>query len=188
MAKTQSRMLALGTKAPHFTLQDTVSKEIISLKDFNIKKGLIIAFICNHCPYVIHLNKEIVNLANDYYKKGITFIAIGSNDAQSYPQDGPKLMEAHAKKENYPFPYLYDETQEVAKAYKAACTPDFYLFDNELLLQYRGQFDASRPANDIPITGSDLRNAIDCILNETPNLQQQKPSLGCNIKWKVINE
>ncbi|MCB4799734.1 thioredoxin family protein [Neotamlana laminarinivorans] len=184
MANTPSNMLPLGTKAPDFNLPDTISEKQISLKKLKGKNGTVIMFICNHCPFVIHVNKTVVNLANAYAEKGISFIAISSNDVVNYPQDAPDKMKLHAKANNYPFPYLYDENQEVAKAYDAACTPDFYLFNAELHLVYRGQFDDSRPGNNLPVTGKDLKHAIECLLNNTINETTQKPSIGCNIKWK----
>ena len=141
-------------------------------------------FICNHCPFVIHVDKELVNIANDYLNKGINCIAISSNDVKNYPQDGPILMKKHAIENNYPFPYLYDETQDVARAYDAACTPDFFLFNSELNLVYTGQLDSSRPGNGILVTGEDIRAAMDALLNNTPVSLNQKPSMGCNIKWK----
>ncbi|MBC3757795.1 thioredoxin family protein [Hyunsoonleella sp. SJ7] len=185
MARTPSNMLPLGTKAPDFSLLDTVSHNNLNLKDVKGEKGTVIMFICNHCPFVIHVNSELVAIANEYQTKGIQFIAISSNDAENYPQDGPDKMKAHAKTEGYPFPYLYDETQEVAKAYDAACTPDLYLFDAHLKLVYRGQLDDSRPGNDLPLTGKDLRQALDCLIDGKENMATQKPSIGCNIKWKV---
>lgn len=184
MARTPSNMLALGTKAPEFTLIDTVSNKSLSLTNLKGKIGTVIMFICNHCPFVIHVNQEIVNIAHEYKNKGISFIAISSNDVENYPQDAPHLMTQHAKENNYPFPYLYDESQEVAKLYDAACTPDFYLFNTELKLTYRGQLDHSRPENGIPVTGEDLRKALDCTLSNTTISFTQKPSIGCNIKWK----
>ena len=184
MSKTASNMLPLGTKAPDFNLFDTISQKNISLAQLKIDKGLVILFICNHCPYVIHLNKHIVEIANQYQAQGISFIAISSNDVNNYPQDGPKEMAQLASRENYPFPYLYDETQKIAKDYQAACTPDLYLFDKELLLKYRGQFDGSRPGNFLPVTGKDLKMAMDCLLNNKELDFTQKASLGCNIKWK----
>ncbi|PHS04279.1 MAG: thioredoxin family protein [Kordia sp.] len=184
MARTPSNMLALKTKAPDFTLLDTKSNNTLHLNQLKGDKATVIMFICNHCPFVIHVNPELVKLANEYYKKGINFIAISSNDAINYPQDGPELMHQHAIDNNYPFPYLYDETQEVAKAYDAACTPDFYIFDKNLELSYRGQLDNSRPGNNIPLTGEDIRKALDNTLSNTPITPNQKPSLGCNIKWK----
>lgn len=185
MVATPSNMLALGTQAPSFTLIEPLNNKLVSLDELSIDKGLVVMFICNHCPYVIHLNDAIVQLANEYQQKGISFIAISSNDVNNYPQDAPELMAKHAIDTNYPFPYLYDETQEVAKAYKAACTPDFYLFNKDKSLAYRGQFDESRPSNDTPITGEDLKHALHCLLNNEENTTLQKPSLGCNIKWKT---
>jgi peroxiredoxin len=184
MAQTPSNMLPLGTKAPEFSLFDTISSNTFRLHDLKGRKGTVVMFICNHCPFVIHVNVELVKIANDYSNKGIGFIAISSNDAIKYPQDGPENMKIHAKNEHYPFPYLYDETQEIAKVYDAACTPDLYLFDEDLKLIYRGQLDDSRPGNKIPVTGEDLRNAIDCLLEDKTNFKNQKPSIGCNIKWK----
>ncbi|KJD35894.1 alkyl hydroperoxide reductase [Tamlana sedimentorum] len=184
MANTPSNMLPLGTTAPNFNLTDTISKQKLSLSQLKGSKGTVIMFICNHCPFVIHVNKTIVNIANTYSEHGIGFIAISSNDVINYPQDSPQKMAIHAKENNYPFPYLYDETQKVAKAYDAACTPDFYLFDADLKLIYRGQLDDSRPGNDLPVTGNDLKYAIDCLLNNKKNESPQKPSIGCNIKWK----
>ncbi|MBJ6368301.1 thioredoxin family protein [Snuella sedimenti] len=184
MARTPSNMLPLGTIAPPFKLPDTVSGSLMSLESLKGKHGTVIMFICNHCPFVIHVNKELVAIANSYTKKGIRFIAISSNDVNHYPQDGPDKMKQHAIAEGYPFPYLYDESQEVAKAYDAACTPDLYVFDANLKLRYRGQLDASRPGNGIPVTGSDLRHALDCLLKGEANTRPQKPSIGCNIKWK----
>lgn len=184
MAQVPSNMLPLGTKAPEFNLLDTITGEKISLKNSKGEKGTVVMFICNHCPFVIHVNEALVSLANDYANSGVKFVAISSNDVVKYPQDGPDAMKNHAIKEKYPFPYLYDETQEVAKAYDAACTPDFYVFDEDLKLTYRGQLDDSRPGNGIPVTGKDLRNAMDCSLIEKENKEIQKPSIGCNIKWK----
>lgn len=184
MANTPSNMIPLGSKAPQFSLLDTVSGNTLSLNELKGDKGTVVMFICNHCPFVIHVNSELVNIANDYMEQGIGFIAISSNDVVNYPQDGPDKMKIHAKKEHYPFPYLYDETQEVAKAYDAACTPDLYVFDSNLKLTYRGQLDDSRPGNDIPVTGHDLRHALDCLIDGKKNTSVQKPSIGCNIKWK----
>jgi len=177
-------MLPLGTKAPEFSLLDTVSGNILNLNNLKENLGTVIMFICNHCPFVMHVNSELVKIANLYSEKGIHFIAISSNDAIKYPQDGPDNMKHHAKNEKYPFPYLYDETQEIARAYDAACTPDFYVFDAELKLNYRGQLDDSRPGNGIEVTGHDLKHALDCLLENKENLNPQKPSIGCNIKWK----
>ncbi len=184
MAMTPSNMLPLGTVAPNFHLIDTVSDTTIGLNEAKGVKGTMIMFICNHCPFVIHVNPEISKMAKEYQSQGIQFIAISSNDVVNYPQDGPDLMKQVAKKEDYSFPYLYDATQEVAKAYDAACTPDFYLFDHDLQLRYRGQLDDSRPGNGISLSGSDLRHAMDALLNNTDINAIQKPSIGCNIKWK----
>ncbi|WP_406684174.1 thioredoxin family protein [Seonamhaeicola sp. MEBiC1930] len=184
MADTPSNMIPLGTKAPDFSLIDTSTDSILSLNDIKGEKGTVIMFICNHCPFVIHLNSEIVSIANSYLKKGIGFVAISSNDVVNYPQDGPDKMKIHAKNVGYPFPYLYDESQNIAKAYDAACTPDFYLFDSNLKLVYRGQLDDSRPRNNNPVTGSDFRHALDCLTNGRENTSEQKPSIGCSIKWK----
>jgi len=184
MAQTPSNMLPLGTKAIDFSLLDTVSDKILSFSDIKGNKGTVVMFICNHCPFVIHLNEELVRLANEYTKQGFGFVAISSNDVIKYPQDGPVEMKLHAKTEQYPFPYLYDETQEVAKAYDAACTPDFYVFNSIDELVYRGQLDDSRPGNGKPLTGKDIRNALDCVLRDKENEKLQKPSIGCNIKWK----
>jgi len=185
MASTPSNMIPLGTKALEFNLVDTISGKPTSLHDFKGTNGTVIMFICNHCPFVVHVNTELVSIANTYTKQGIGFIAISSNDVINYPQDGPELMKVHAKEVGYPFPYLYDETQEVARAYDAACTPDIYVFNQDLALEYRGQLDDSRPGNGIPVTGKDLRYALDCLLKDETNTAIQKPSIGCNIKWKV---
>ncbi len=184
MARTPSNMLPLGTQAPLFNLFDTVSGAYLSLNELKGNQATVIIFICNHCPFVIHVNPEIVSIANSYSKKGISFIGISSNDVINYPQDSPENMTIHAKNEGYSFPYLYDETQDVAKAYDAACTPDFYVFDSNLKLAYRGQLDDSRPGNNIAITGNDLRNALNCLIENKDNTAEQKPSIGCNIKWK----
>lgn len=184
MARTPSNMLPLGTKAPDFLLPDTVSDTNKSLQELRGKKGTVIMFICNHCPFVIHINNMLVEVANAYKEKGISFVAISSNDVDNYPQDGPDKMKIHAKNVGYSFPYLYDETQEIAKAYDAACTPDLYLFDEDLKLIYRGQLDDSRPGNGVPLTGKDLKHALDYLLNGVENKNSQKPSIGCNIKWK----
>lgn len=184
MALTPSNMLPLGTKAPDFNLIDTVSDKRFFLKDLRGKHGTVILFICNHCPYVIYVNSLLVSLALEYQEKGISFVAISSNDVENYPQDAPHLMKKVAEKEGYPFPYLYDETQEVAKDYDAACTPDIYLFDDALKLIYRGQLDDARPGNEKAITGADLRFAMDHLLYNQEISMIQKPSMGCNIKWK----
>lgn len=184
MSRTPSNMLPLGTSAADFRLLDTVTQKMRSLDELKGARGTVIFFICNHCPFVMHVNKELVRVANEYASKGISFIAISSNDVAHYPQDGPELMKKTALDLGYPFPYLYDETQEVAKAYDAACTPDTYLFDENLDLVYRGQLDDSRPGNGLPVSGSDLRNALNHLINKKGILGHQKPSIGCNIKWK----
>ena len=184
MARTPSTMVALGTKAPGFNLHDTVSGKQISLKEVKGNVATVIMFICNHCPFVKYVNAELVQLANNYKNKGVGFVAISSNDVANYPDDSPKLMAQVAKQLNYPFPYLYDETQDVAKAYDAACTPDFFIYDKDLLLVYRGQLDDSRPGNEIPVTGKDIRHALDCLVNRESVPEFQRPSIGCNIKWK----
>ncbi|MDH5366360.1 MAG: thioredoxin family protein [Cyclobacteriaceae bacterium] len=184
MALTSSNMLPLGTIAPDFTLFDTVSEKKLSLNELKSDKATLIMFICNHCPYVKHMKEELVRIANDYMQDDVLVIAISSNDAEYYPEDAPDLMRKDAKKFEYPFPYLYDETQEIARAYQAACTPDFYLFDKNMKLVYRGQLDDSRPGNEIPLTGKDLRDAIEDLLKGNPIAENQVPSVGCNIKWK----
>tara|TARA_B100001778_G_C18321534_1_gene508903 strand:+ start:85 stop:618 length:534 start_codon:yes stop_codon:yes gene_type:complete len=177
-------MLPLGTPAPDFKLFDTISGEILSLDYLKSDKATVIMFICNHCPFVKHVDKGIVSLAKDYQAKGVSFVAISSNDVENYPQDSPELMKEEAEKVGYTFPYLYDETQAVAKAYDAACTPDFYVFDADLKCAYRGQLDDSRPGNGKPVTGKDLRAALDEILSGKAVSAPQIPSLGCNIKWR----
>ena len=184
MALTPSTMISLGSKAPELTLTDTVSGKNLSLNEIKSDAATVIMFICNHCPFVIHINKELVRLANDYIPKGISFIAISSNDVVKFPEDSPEKMTQLAKEQKYPFPYLYDESQQVARSYDAACTPDFFIYDKNLKLAYRGQLDDSRPSNGIPVTGKDMRNALDCILADKPLSQDQRPSIGCNIKWK----
>ncbi|MFA5959163.1 MAG: thioredoxin family protein [Tatlockia sp.] len=184
MAKTPSTMLPLGTLAPQFSLLDVVSGNLISLKNAVGSKATVIMFICNHCPYVKHVNAELTKLAKDYMPEGVSFIAINSNDVAAYPDDSPENMKQAAHREGYPFPYLYDETQEVAKAYQAACTPDFYIFNDRFELVYRGQLDDSRPGSRLEVTGLSIRNALDSLLANEPVSPDQKPSLGCNIKWK----
>ncbi len=184
MSVVLSTMLPLGTVAPGFKLIDAVSNKILELKQLKSDTATVIMFISNHCPYVKHVQHELVKLANDYQKKDISFVAICSNDAEEYPEDAPQKMRTVAKQLGYPFPYLHDETQEVAKAYHAACTPDFYIFDNQMKCVYRGQLDDSRPNNNIPVTGKDMRAALDHILSDKPVTSNQKPSMGCNIKWK----
>ncbi|MEZ4948615.1 MAG: thioredoxin family protein [Saprospiraceae bacterium] len=184
MAFTESTMLELGTTAPDFNLPDTVSDKNLSLNDVRGAKATVVMFLCNHCPYVIHVNPEIVRIVEDYEKLGVGFVGISSNDVENYPQDGPDKMKIHAKETGYQFPYLYDESQETAKAYDAACTPDFYIFDENLALVYRGRIDDSRPSTDTPLTGRDLRNALDSVIKGDPVPEKQYPSGGCNIKWK----
>ncbi len=176
-------MLPLATIAPSFSLLDTVSEKTVSLNQINGTHGTVVMFICNHCPFVKQVNKEVVKIATHYLKKGIGFIAISSNDVANYPEDSPAMMKLTAELEGYPFPYVFDATQNVAVNYDAACTPDFYLFDGNLKLIYRGQLDDSRPGNAIPVTGNDLRNAINALLIGKEIDQEQKPSMGCNIKW-----
>lgn len=186
MSRTLSNMLALGTIAPEFYLKDTNSANTyFSFADIKGEKGTLVMFICNHCPFVHHVIDEVVRIANDYRVQGIGVVAISSNDVVNYPQDSPELMTEFAFENSVEFPYLYDETQEVAKDYDAACTPDFYLFDSQNKLVYRGQLDDSRPSNGIPLSGSDLRGAIDGVIYNRIINPDQKPSLGCNIKWKL---
>lgn len=177
-------MLPLGTAAPAFLLPDTVSGREISLEDVRGVNGLVVMFLCNHCPYVIHVNDEIVRVSKEYLEKGIGFVGISANDAENYPDDAPDKMKEVAAQLGYPFPYLYDESQAVAHAYDAACTPDFYVFDQNLKLVYRGRLDDSRPKNDNPLTGKDLRAALDAVLAGEAVSEVQYPSGGCNIKWK----
>jgi peroxiredoxin len=184
MSNTPSNMLPLGTKAPPFTLLDTVTQSTRELHEVKGSKGTVVAFICNHCPFVLHVIPKLVQIAREYSQKEIYFVAISSNDVLKYPQDSPVRMTEFAHDHEFPFPYLYDSTQEVAKAYDAACTPDLYLFDADLRLAYRGQFDGSRPGNAVPVSGKDLRSAMDALLEGRPIDPVQKPSMGCNIKWK----
>lgn len=188
MAAVESTMLDLGTEAPDFTLPIVTGGVLTLSKYSKHSRGVVVAFICNHCPYVKHINEQLVKLADKYIQNGFGFVAISSNDVEKYPDDSPERMIEVAKQENYPFPYLFDETQEVAKAYKAACTPDFFVFDKDLSLTYRGQFDNSRPGNDEPVTGEDLEAAIKAVLNGDDPVEVQKPSIGCNIKWIPGNE
>ena len=187
MALTPSTMLPLGTTAPEFKLPDTTGKTV-SLGDFEDKPALLVLFICNHCPYVKHIRAGLAQLARDYLPRGVAIVGINSNDVANYPDDNPARMKEEVKSAGYLFPYLYDETQAVAKAYRAACTPDIYLFDQERKLVYRGQMDDSRPGNGIPVTGKDLRAALDATLAGKPASPNQKASMGCNIKWKAGNE
>ncbi|OKH32473.1 thioredoxin family protein [[Phormidium ambiguum] IAM M-71] len=187
MALTPSTMLALDTKAPDFLLPDVVSNAQISLATFTDKKALLVMFICRHCPFVKHIKDELAHLGKDYQTQSLGIVAISTNDANNYPDDAPEKLKDMALELGFTFPFCYDETQEVAKAYTAACTPDFFLFDQNRKLVYRGQLDDSRPSNGIPVTGKDLRAAIDAVLSDRPISQDQKPSVGCNIKWKAGN-
>jgi peroxiredoxin len=180
-------MQALGTAPPDFSLPDTEGNTV-SLADFADKEVLLIMFICNHCPYVKHVAPELAMLARDFEDKGVGFVAINSNDIETHPDDGPEKMKEEVAARDYTFPYLYDETQAVAKAYGAACTPDFFLYDRDRKLVYRGQLDESRPGNGKRLTGEDIRSAIDCVLQGRPVTKNQTPSVGCNIKWKPGNE
>lgn len=184
MARTESAMLPLGTSAPDFVLKDVITKHELNTQNVSGPKGLLIMFICRHCPFVKHLEKALAQLGRDYAGKGLGIVAISSNDAKTYPEDAPDSLAQQAKIVGFTFPYLYDETQEVAHAYDAACTPDFFLFDESLKLVYRGQFDESRPGDGIPVTGKDLRAALDAVIAGQPVSPDQRPSLGCNIKWK----
>jgi thiol-disulfide isomerase/thioredoxin len=184
MSLVESKYFETGKTAPNFSLLDVVSNQQMDLTNLKGENGTVIMFICNHCPFVVQVNNELVKLANDYLSKGISFVAISSNDVNYYPQDGPIYMKQVALKLYYPFPYLYDESQKVAKVYDASCTPDFYLFDGDLKSVYHGQLDNSRPGNGIPVTGLDMRNAIDLLLKNELNTNLQKPSIGCGIKWK----
>lgn len=184
MSKTPSNMVPLGTSAQQFSLVDVVTGAQVNLNNSWSSKATVIMFICNHCPYVKHISHELSKLAFDYMSQGVSFIAINSNDVENYPSDSPENMKKTAIEQNYPFPYLYDQTQEVARAYQAACTPDFYIYDSNLSLVYRGQLDDSRPGNNLEVTGSHVRSALDSLLTHKPITIEQKPSLGCNIKWK----
>ncbi len=184
MARTPSNPFPKGSLAPNFRLPDTVSDKDLSLTDVKGEEGTVVMFICNHCPFVIHVNSELVKMANEYTAKGFGFVAISSNDVVNYPQDGPEKMKVHATEVGYPFPYLYDETQEVAKAYDAACTPDLYVFDANLKSVYHGQLDDSRPGNGKPLTGESIRVVLDSLLETQSYEGEEKPSIGCNIKWK----
>ncbi|ADJ28879.1 thioredoxin family protein [Nitrosococcus watsonii] len=188
MARTESIMLDLGTQAPDFQLLEPATGRTVSLADFKGASGLLIIFMCNHCPYVKHISTALSQFAREYQPKGLAIAGISVNDVENYPDDSPEKMAEEVEAQGYIFPYLYDETQEIAKAYKAACTPDFFLFDKNHKLVYRGQFDASRPGNDAPIAGEDLRAAADAVLAGQPISGEQRPSMGCNIKWKPGNE
>jgi peroxiredoxin len=184
MVQTPSSMLPLGTQAPAFRLLDPTGK-VVSSADFDKAPALLVAFICNHCPYVKHIQASFAEFARKYQERGAAIVAINSNDFEAYPDDRPEKMAEESKRAGYTFPYLYDETQDVAKAYKAACTPDFFLFDRDRRLVYRGQYDDSRPKNGQPVTGADLAAALDAVLAGQPAPGDQKPSIGCNIKWKA---
>jgi peroxiredoxin len=184
MALTESIMLPLGTAAPDFELPDVVSGRTISLTNFAGKDALLVMFICRHCPFVKHVQQELARIGRDYAQQPLGIVAISSNDAQTYPADAPDSLREMASELGFTFPYCFDETQDVARAYDAACTPDFYLFDKDRRLVYRGQLDDSRPGNNVPVTGTDLRAAIDAVLQGRPVSGQQKPSIGCNIKWR----
>jgi peroxiredoxin len=188
MAAVNSTMVPLGTPAPDFTLQDTVSGKPINLTSYRAGKPVVVMFICNHCPFVVHLRSELAKAAADFQKAGAAVIAISANDPENYPEDAPAKMTAEAKRAGYTFPYLFDKDQSVAKACRAACTPDFFVYDTAGTLFYRGQFDGSRPSNGIPVSGNDLRAAVLAVLAGKPAPKEQWPSIGCNIKWKAGNE
>jgi peroxiredoxin len=188
MALTASTMLPLGTKAPDFQLLDVVSGKMISLSTFAGKKALLVMFICKHCPFVKHVQKELAQIGKDYVNRDVGIVAISSNDVNNYPDDAPEQLKAMAQELGFTFPLCYDESQEIAKAYTAACTPDFFLFNADQRLVYRGQLDDSRPSNGKPVTGKDLRAALDAVLAGQSVNSEQKPSVGCNIKWKPSNE
>jgi peroxiredoxin len=185
MAAIPSTMMRLGTTAPSFSLPNTATGEIVTLDSLKSDIATVIMFICNHCPFVIHVQKQLVKLANDYQPQGISCIAINSNDVVNYPEDSPTKMREVAQQLGYSFPYLYDETQAIAKAYQAACTPDFYIFNRELKCTYRGQLDNSRPHNNVPVTGENIRAALDAMLAGQTVNPEQIPSIGCSIKWKI---
>lgn len=184
MAMEESKMVALGTKAPDFSLKDVVNQKTLSLQDCQGKTGLVVVFMCNHCPFVKHLLGGLMKLANEYRLQGISFVGINANDVQHFPDDSPENMQKLAVEKNFGFPYLFDETQEVAKAYEAACTPDFFVYNHALSLVYRGQFDDSRPGNGKPVTGESLKGVLEALVNNDIVDPNQKPSLGCSIKWK----
>jgi peroxiredoxin len=187
MTVTASKMISLGTSAPDFSLPDTEGN-IVSLSDFERAPALLVVFMCNHCPFVKHILKDFIELAKEYQEEGVAVVAISANDVDGFPEDSPEMMTQKAKEAGFTFPYLYDETQEVARAYQATCTPDFFLYDKERKLVYRGQMDDSRPGNNVPITGSDLRVALEAVLKGEKVPAKQRPSMGCNIKWKKGNE
>ena len=183
-----STMLALGTKAPEFELPDVVTGLPVGIRDFDGKRALLVMFICRHCPYVRHVRGELARLGRDFAESDLAIVAISSNDPAEYPEDAPESLAEDARQAGYAFPYLFDETQEIARAYTAACTPDFFLFDADRALVYRGQLDDSRPSNGLPVTGEDLRAAIDAVLSGGPVAQEQRASIGCGIKWRAGNE
>ena len=187
MVKTASTMRSLGSTAPDFSLLN-VDSRTVSLADFEGSPALLVMFMCNHCPFVKHVADELARLAQDYMPRGVAIVGINSNDTANHPEDSPERMVHEAEERGYPFPYLFDEDQSVAQAYGAACTPDFFLYDRDRRLVYRGQLDASRPGNGIPVTGQDLRAALDALLAGKPLPEKQTPSIGCNIKWKAGNE
>ena len=187
MARTPSTMLPLGTSAPDFKLMNVDGREV-ELADFAGKPALLVMFMCNHCPFVVHVADELARLSSEYMGRGVAVVGINSNDTATHPADSPERMVAEAEERGYQFPYLFDETQEVAKAYRAACTPDFFLFDKDRKLVYRGQLDDSRPGSGVPVTGKDLRAALDAVLGGKKPADEQRASLGCNIKWKAGNE
>ena len=184
MSLTPSNMVSLRSTAPDFELYDTLSGRNMSLNDIKSEIATVVMFICNHCPYVKHVREELVRISKDYMEQGVAFVGICSNDVENYPEDSPDKMRDEAKKWGYPFPYLYDETQQVARDYGAACTPDFYVYDKNMELVYRGQLDDSRPGNEKPLDGKDLRTALDNLVQGNPVSENQVPSVGCNIKWK----
>jgi peroxiredoxin len=186
MPSTSSSMLALGTPAPAFSLPDVVSGRTILLQQFNGMRGLLVMFLCSHCPFVKHVEMELAGIGHEYAVQGLGIVGIGSNDADTYPEDGPEGLRAQAQRHRFTFHYLYDETQQIAQAYHAACTPDFFLFDADMKLVYRGQLDASRPSNNVPVDGRDLRAAIDAVMAGESVLQEQRPSVGCGINWKKV--
>jgi peroxiredoxin len=188
MVRTVSTMLELGVQAPDFRLPEPATGRTISLEDFKEAPALLVIFMCNHCPYVKHIRGALADFAREYQPKGLAVVGINANDVQNYPDDGPEKMVEEVESQGYLFPYLYDGTQAVAKAYKAACTPDFFLFNKDQKLVYRGQFDDSRPGNNLPVTGNDLRSAVEAVLNGEAISSEQQPSMGCNIKWKPGNE
>lgn len=188
MVMVESTMLPLGTAAPDFNLTDVVSGEAVSLASFAEAPALLVMFICRHCPFVKHVEAELARLGRDYQSRGVAMVAISANSLQTHPQDGPEHLKAQAQEQGFTFPYCFDATQSVAKQYTAACTPDFFVFDQHRRLVYRGQLDDSRPSNGLPVTGTDLRQALEAVLTEQPLAPDQKPSIGCNIKWTPGNE